>query len=163
MRIAAVAAGAAVVAFALCVLAPLRQLSGDTVPGRIGGAVLRCAGDFDLAHVDWVKSETVHDRVYYYMLRDEIGEHPSVFGPAPAVLVAVALLDFGEGDAITDDALRRRERGAAALLLAIAVALIVIASARIDVRRAGLAGITCALSFAGAASLGQGMWQATTA
>jgi hypothetical protein len=154
----------ALVAFTLCVLAPLRQLSGDTVPARIGGAVLRCAGDFDLSHVDWVRAETDRKRAFYYTHEDQTGAHTSVFGPVPAVVVMLALLDFGDGDRIDDHTLRTRERGAGAWLFAIAVALIVVAAlARVSPARAALTGLACALSFAGAASLGQGMWQATTA
>jgi hypothetical protein len=162
MRIAIVLT--AIASFALCVLAPLRELSGDTVPGRIGGAVLRCAGDFDLSHVDWIRAETDHDRVFYYMDRDQAGDYSSIFGPVPAIAVALALLDFGDGDTIAAGTLQSRERVAAALLLALSVALIAIAAAAGgDRRRAVLTGGVCALSFAGAASLGQGMWQATTA
>ncbi|HEY5920560.1 MAG TPA: hypothetical protein VIV11_02765 [Kofleriaceae bacterium] len=164
MRAAVPAALTAIATFLLCVLAPLRELSGDSTPGRLGGTVLRCAGDFDLAHIDWIRAETDQDRVFYYMQRDQAGAHSSVFGPAPAVLVAIALLDFGEGDTIADTTLRTRERIAAALLLALATALLVIAArARRSGRDAVIAGAACALSFAGAASLGQGMWQATTA
>jgi hypothetical protein len=43
---------AAVVIATLC--APLHQISCDTVPGRLGAAVLRCGGGFDLATVDWI-------------------------------------------------------------------------------------------------------------
>ncbi|HEX5059186.1 MAG TPA: hypothetical protein VFV99_07490 [Kofleriaceae bacterium] len=164
MRDAIATAGIALVTFMLCVLAPLRPLSGDTVPGRIGGAVVRCAGDFDLEHVDWVRTETAHDRLFYWLQRDEAGEHTSVFGPAPAAVMAVALLAFGDGDRIDDDTLRRRERGVAAVLLAIATVLLVLAArARVTLPRALLAGAVCTLSFAGAGTLGQGLWQATTA
>lgn len=164
MRTAAWVLAIAALAFALGVLAPLRQLSADTVPGRIGGAVLRCAGDWDLSHVYWVRAETSRDRHYYYMHHDEAGEDSSVFGPAPALVVAAALLDFGAGDALPDTTLRARERGAAAVLLAIAAALIALAAAaKVTPARAALCAAVCVLSFAGAASLGQGMWQATTA
>lgn len=148
----------------LCVLAPMRELSGDTVPGRIGGAVLRCAGDFDLSHVDWVKAEADRGGVFYFIQLDEAGAYTSVFGPAPAAVMSLALVDFGDGDVIADATLRSRERIAAGVLFAISVALIMLAVyARGDARRAVIAGATCALSFAGAASLGQAMWQATTA
>ena len=164
MRVVVPAALTAVAAFAVCLLAPLRELSGDTAPARLGGAVLRCAGDFDLRHVDWIRAETDRDRMFYYMQRDQTREFTSVFGPAPAVLVASALLDFGEGDTIADATLRARERIVAALLLALSTALIVLAArAHRTTRDAVIAGAVCALSFAGAASLGQGMWQATTA
>jgi hypothetical protein len=157
-------AGIAAITIALCVLAPLRQLSGDTVAGRIGGAVLRCTGSFDLSHLDWVKAETDNHGVEYYFWPDIAGEYTSVFGPGPAVVGAVAVADFGEGATISDDALRRRERDAAGVLLAIAAVLLVIACcARTTWPRALIGGGTAVLSFAGAATLGQGLWQATTA
>ncbi len=164
MRLALAALVTALAAFVLSVLAPLRQLTGDTVPGRIGGAVLRCAGDFDLDRVDWVRTQTQTGYDFYYTQLDRAGVRSSVFGPAPAVVVSLALLDFGEGDRISDDTLRRRERGAGALLLALAAALVTLAAAaRVAAWRAALVGLACTLSFAGAASLGQGVWQATTA
>ena len=164
MRVALAALVTALAAFVLCVFAPLRQLTGDTVPGRMGGAVLRCAGDFDLDHVDWVRAQTQTGWDFYYTKLDRAGERSSVFGPAPAVVVSLALLDFGDGDRISDETLRRRERGAGAVLLALAAALVTLAAAaRVAPWRAALVGLVCALSFAGAASLGQGVWQATTA
>ena len=164
MRLALVLAVTALAAFVLSVLAPLRQLTGDTVPGRIGGAVLRCAGDFDLDRVDWVHAQTQTGWDFYYTHLDRAGERSSVFGPAPAVVVSLALLDFGDGDRIADDTLRRRERGAGAALLALAAVLVTLAAAaRVAAWRAALVGLVCVLSFAGAASPGQGVWQATTA
>jgi hypothetical protein len=158
--IAAIAVGTIV----LCIAAPLRQVSGDTVPGRIGGAVLRCTGSFDLSRLDWVGSELAHHSVFYYSELDHAGQVTSVFGPAPAVIGALALPAFGPGASIDDEALRRRERGAAGVLLAIAAVLLAIACrARTSWPRAALAAATAVLSFAGAATLGQGLWQATTA
>lgn len=156
--------GVAIVTIALCVLAPLRQLSGDTVPGRLGGAVLRCSHSFDLTHIDWVHDLQAEHGTFYYMRPDYIDEYTSVFGPAPAVVGAAALLDVGEGSTISDDTLRRRERGAAAVLLAFAAVLLALAcAAKTTPMRALIATATAVLSFAGAASLGQGLWQATTA
>jgi hypothetical protein len=60
--------------------------------------------------------------------------------------------------------LRRRERDAAALLVALAAALLVIAaSARVGAGPASAAGLVAAASYAGAATLGQGLWQASVA
>jgi hypothetical protein len=164
VKLAAAAAGCAAVAFALCTLAPPRQTSGDTVAGRIGGAILRCTGTFDLSRIDWLRSQTDQHVELYYMHADEDGEFTSAFGPAPAVIAAVALLDFGSGATMTDATLRARERDAAAVLLALSVALLVLAAgAKADVAHAAGAGLVAALSFAGAATLGQGLWQATVA
>ncbi len=163
-RIALAALGIAMLTVVLVVLSPLRQLSADSTPGRIGGAVLRCNHSFDLAHVDWVEAMAARKHVYYWFLPDDAGEWTSVFGPAPAVIGAIAVADFGSGDTISDDSLRRRERVAAALLVALAAALLVIAvAARSTVTAAAIAGALAVLSFAGAASLGQGLYQATAA
>ena len=148
----------------ICVLSPLRTTSGDTVPARLGGAVLRCSGGFDLSTIDWIHAETARSRMYYYMHADPSGEFSSAFGPAPAVLMAAALPDFGPGKSIEDRTLRERERAAAAVMLALACGLLVVATRARSGRRASLlAGITATLSFAGAATLGQGLWQATVA
>jgi hypothetical protein len=151
-------------AVGLSLTSPLRAMSGDTVPGRIGGAVLRCGGGFDLDTVDWIHRETVQDSIFYFEQPDRAGEHTSIFGPGPAVVGAVGLLDFGDGDTIDDSTLRHRERDVAACLVALATCLVVVASRlRTGVWRSFVVGITCAASFAGAASLGQGLWQATVA
>ena len=163
-RLAATVAVVAVVAIACCVLAPLRDPSGDVVAARLGGVVLRCGGDFDLSRVDWIRRETDRKRLPYYVQRDAAGQFSSVFGPVPAVIAAGALLDFGAGDTITDAMLRSRERYAAALCLGLAVALLTLAAAaRCGLARSALTGGLAAASFAGAATLGQALWQATTA
>jgi hypothetical protein len=162
VRLAIAVAGVALVAAIISTCAPLRMPSGDTVPGRIGGAVLRCAGSFDLDYVDWVKKETSRGRIWYWLEPDWADEFTSVYGPVPAILDAIALLDFGEGDTISDDTLRRRERGAAAVLLGLATALFILAAAaKTKPTHATIAGVVAMSSFAGAATMGQGMWQAT--
>jgi hypothetical protein len=146
------------------VLAPLRPTSGDTIGGRFGGLTLRCAGDYDVSRVDWIGKRTQVKRVYYWIEPepDRLGQMVSVFGPAPAVVGAAMLLDVGPGDEISDDTLRRRERDGAALLVALAAALLVIAAAsRVGPLAAGVAGLLGAGSFAGAATFGQGLWQAS--
>ena len=158
----AAAAAVGLVTIVVAVLAPLRQTSGDAVPGRIGGAVLRCAGTFDLDRVEWIHDETSHNRIFYYLQRDHVDEYTSIFGPAPAVADAIALI--GTSDELSDETLRSRERWGAAVLGAIAAAVLVIAAAaRHGLRRSMLVGGVAALSFAGAATLGQGLWQATVA
>lgn len=157
--------GLAIATIALCVLSPLRQISGDIVPGRLGAAVLRCTGSFDLHRVDWVADEWKdHGIEYYVEPGDHADELTSVFGPAPAAVGAVALADFGDGATLGDEALRRRARDAAAVLLAISAVLLVIACrAKATLVRSVVAGACAVLSFAGAATLGQGLWQATCA
>jgi hypothetical protein len=160
---------AAAIALAIC--APLRPISGDTVPGRLGAAVLRCTGGFDLGAVDWIAERAAAGRLPYWARRsaDRI---VSVFGPGPAVVGAAALPALADSDAsrgadggaIDDAVLRQRERFAAAALLGLATALLVLASCA--QRRAAVSagiGILAAASFAGAATLGQGLWQASVA
>lgn len=154
----------ALVAVLLAIASPLRETSGDTVPGRIGGAVLRCAGTFDLSRVDWVREETDRQRTFYFIRFDRADEHTSTFGPAPAVIGALALLDFGEGDRIADRKLRSRERLAASLLIALSAVLLMLAAfARANLARSIMTGAVAVLAFSGAATLSQGLWQATTA
>jgi hypothetical protein len=155
--------GVAVVTIALSVLAPVRQMSGDTVPGRVGGLVMRCGGTFDLSRVDWFQDQNKKNVVFYYQLRDRGGGFSSVFGPGPAVLATLGFLDVGDGDTITDASLRQRERAVAAFWLAITAVLLAIACrSRTSWRRSIIASAIAVLSFAGAATLGQGVWQATT-
>jgi hypothetical protein len=154
----------ALAAIVLSTTAPVPEISGDTVPGRVGAAVLRCAGTFDLRRLDWVKREADESSTYYYMWPDKTGAYTSIFGPGPAVVGAVALVDFDAGDRLGDIDLRKRERLAAAFLVALAGALIVLAAGvRCTPARAGLTGLVAVASFAGAATMGQGLWQATTA
>lgn len=164
MRAAALA-GLAVVTIALCVLSPMRQLSGDMVPGRLGGAVLRCTGSFDLHRIDWIADDWANHGVEYWEdYADVSGQLTSVFGPAPAAVGAIAVADFGDGATMSDDTVRRRARDAAAVLLAISAVLLVLACrAQTTWARAFVAGGVAVLSFAGAATLGQGLWQATAA
>ncbi len=154
----------AIVTIALAVASPLRKLSGDTVPARAGALVLRCSGTFELDRVDWIRAETAQRSMFYYMQYDKQQQFTSVFGPVPALVGSLALLDIGDGDVISDEDLRARERWVGAFLVAIAAALLVLACrARASLPRSLLAGAVAASSFAGAATLGQGLWQATPA
>lgn len=154
----------AAVTIALCVLAPLRPISGDTVPARYGGLTLHCGGDFDLSRVDWLHADNVKLIVAYYQLGDRTGQFPSVFGPAPAVAASLTLFDFGEGESMTDHSLRIRERAAAAVMLALSAMMLALACrARTTTTRSIAAAAIAVLSYAGAATLGQGLWQATVA
>jgi hypothetical protein len=202
-RLGLAAFAIAIVAVVLAAASPLRETSGDTVPGRIGGLVLRCGGTFDAARVDWVKAALDRKRTFYFLRYDHADEMTSVFGPAPAVVGALAVLDVGDGDSISDASLRTRERLAAAMLIALSAVLLFVAamrppgaekragnadvgsrgapevdttlpsrsaapttgrsSSRATLSHATLAAAVAVLSFAGVATLGQGLWQATTA
>jgi hypothetical protein len=155
------------IAFAVTIVAtlasPLRQISGDTVPGRLGAAVLRCGGGFDLAAVDWIARAAAAGRLPYWAQRVG-GRVISVFGPGPAVAGALAMPALATGDVVEDHALRRRERIAAAVLVGLAAALLALATAaRRGLAASAGAGLVGAASFAGAATLGQGLWQQTVA
>jgi hypothetical protein len=164
LKLALGAVGVAIATFAMCVLAPLRPTSGDTLGGRLGGLALRCDGDTDVSRIDWIRERAAVKRFYYWVMPDRTGQLVSVFGPAPAVVGAVAVLDVSRGDTISDDTLRRRERYASGFLIALAALLLVLAaSARVGVAAASAAGLVAAGSFAGAATLGQGLWQASVA
>jgi hypothetical protein len=154
MRSALIVAASGIVVFALCLVAPLRQISGDTVPNRYGAALLACGGGYDLGGIAWLD----RDRLPYWATRN--GDTVvSVFGPAPPTVAAVAYLGI---DSIDEAALRSRARIVAAFFVALATCLLVLAIAAQRSLRASIAfGITAAVSFAGAATLGQGLWQQT--
>ena len=140
----------------LCLVAPLRQISGDTVPNRYGAALLACGGGYDLAGIAWLD----RDKLPYWAVRSE-DAIVSVFGPAPPTVAAVAYLGI---DSLDEAALRSRARIVAALFVALATCLLVLAVLAQRSLRASIAfGIVGALSFAGAATLGQGLWQQTIA
>jgi hypothetical protein len=148
----------AVVAIALVLASPVRAISGDTVPGRIGAVLVRCGGGFDLRRIGWMDAE----RRPYWAAQTADGAWVSVYGPTPALAGAVMLLDLHDGDALADDVLRVRERCAAALCLGVAVGLLALAArARRSAGASAAIGLVAAGSFAGAATLGQGLWQQT--
>jgi hypothetical protein len=160
-------AGAMALVFVVVVIAtllsPLRSISGDTVPGRIGAAALRCGGGFDLASVDWIAARAAAGKLPYWARRTG-APIISVFGPGPALAGALATPALASGDTVDDATLRRRERVTSASLLALAAALLTLAAgARRSPRVAAATGLVAAASFAGAATLGQGLWQQTVA
>src|SRR5689334_9060477 len=117
----------ALLACLLCVIAPIRATSGDAAAGRIGALVLRCGGGFDLDQYDQLQYEIARGHIYY-ALEDEVHEHTSVYGPAPAVVGMLAWLDVGQGDHIRERDLRVRARIVAAISIALAAALLAIAA-----------------------------------
>ncbi len=140
-----VALAVAAITVVMALIAPLRPISGDTLPTRYGGLVLACTGSFDLGRVDWIA-----DSPTPYWARTTRDELISVYGPAPAVVAAVAFVGV---DAVTREAVQRRGRIVAAGLVALAAALLALALRR------GWFALIAALSFAGAATLGQALWQ----
>lgn len=152
------------VATVLVLLAPMRHVSGDVVPGRLGAAVLACGGGFDLRAVDWIARRDADGEHLYWAQRGTDGDVVSIFGPGPAVAGALAMIDLGEGDVVSDAWLRWRERLAAAVLLGISGGLLTLAARR---RRGPVAsvgiGLVAVASFAGAATLGQALWQQAVA
>ena len=152
----------AIVVLAIVLVSPRRHVSGDVVPGRYGAFVLQCGGGFDLRHLAWIDALDREGRLPYWAQLDRDRRIVSTFGPGPAVAGAIAMA--GAGDAATDDTLRVRERIAAGTLLGIATALLVLAiAARRSLRTSVAFGAIGALSYAGAATLGQGLWQQTVA
>lgn len=152
---------AAMIAVAAVTLSPLRPSGGDTIGGRYGALGIACDGDTTLEGIDWIARR---DPPPYYVRRGLHGEAVSTFGPAPAVLAALSTWNLEPGASLDDDELRARTREASAGALALACALV---AAAVALRRGpwfgALAGATAALSFAGAATLGQDVWQQTTA
>jgi len=154
----------AIATVALVLLSPTRRLSADMVPGRLGALILNCSGTLELDRVDWIRKETERKQMFYFMQYDKQKQFTSVFGPMPALVGALAFLDVGEGDVISDASVRFRERLVGALLVALSAILLVLAcAAQASLVRSIVAGSVAVLSFAGAATLGQGLWQATPA
>lgn len=153
---------AGVCAATLCIVSPLRATSGDTVPARLAAMTLPCGGDLDLSRIDWVRARETQEPPLYWGVESRTRQVISVYGPGPGVVASVALVDFTEGAEISDVALRHRERAVAATLLAISAALLALAgAARAQPSSAAASALVAVASFAGAATLGQGMWQAS--
>ncbi|MBI2394104.1 MAG: hypothetical protein HYV09_31320 [Deltaproteobacteria bacterium] len=163
-RLAAAGACGAL-AYALCVLAPLRPQTSDTTPGFLGAIVLACHGDQDLSRVPWVDAQARNVAVPYWATITADGRGlVSTFGPGPAALGRPALLGLRPGDAVEEDALRGRVRNAAAASVGVATAFACLAAlAWAPTWIAMVAALVAACSFAGAPNLGQGLWQQTAA
>ncbi len=163
-RAAAACLAAALIAFAACVLAPLRPQGTDTVPGRVGAVAVACTGSFDLRDVDWLADMAAKRQVPYYALAADDDRLVSTFGRAPAVLGAASMAFLAPGQRVTDRFLQRQARLAAAFALALATALLCLALLAVAAPPVALAlSASVALSCAGSATLGQALWQQTPA
>ncbi len=163
MRLAACCVLAGLVAVVACVASELRPQGGDTVPGRLGAAVLACRGDFDLRDVDWLGGGR-SGRAPSFVRVPSGGEMVSTYGPAPAAAGSLAMASLKPGGLVGDRALMRRARYAAAACVGLAAALLCLALGAVtSPMRALAASAVAALSFAGAATLGQALWQQTVA
>ena len=140
-----VALAVAAITLVASLAAPRRPISGDTLPTRYGGLVLACTGSFDLRRVEWIA-----DHAKPYWARSTRDELVSVYGPAPAVVAGLAFLGV---ESVTPDEVQQRGRFVAAGLVALAAALLALSMRR------GWFALVAALSFAGAATLGQALWQ----
>lgn len=157
--LAPLAAGA--IAFALCLLPSLRPQGGDTVGGRLGAAVLACRGGFDLRQIDYL-ARRADGELPYWSARAPDGAIGPIFGPAPAALGAPFFESLEPGAIVTDRDLALRARRAAAVAVAVSTTLLAAAlSAELAPLGAAALALVAAASFAGAASLGQGLWQQT--
>ncbi len=157
------AAGAiALVTILLCNLTPLHAPGGDTVPGRFGAAVLRCGGGFDLRRVEYIDDLARVNKLPYWARQTDDGAVVSTFGPGPALLGLPVMYALDPGESVDDATLLRLARFSASLALGLSAALLVLAaSATVSPVRAAVVGLVAAGSFAGAATLGQGLWQQT--
>lgn len=144
---------------------PLLPQGGDTVPGRLGMASLACSGNTDLSRIEWLRTRGLAGRVPYWALpSSDHRKLVSVFGPGPAYLGAALFTAPAPGTTVTDTALRHRARRGAAFAISLSTLFLSTALlARVSVRWAVLGGLAAACSFAGLATLGQGLWQQTAA
>lgn len=155
---------AALIAWAACVLAPLRPQGTDTVASRAGAVALACKGSFDLLDIDWLADMASKGQVPYYGLAAEDGRMVSAFGRAPAILGAAAMSSLEPGARVTDRDLRRLSRYAAAAAIALAAALACLTLLTVAPPwLACVASAAVAVSCAGCATIGQALWQQTAA
>lgn len=151
--------------FAAATSAPLRPQGGDTVAGRLAMVTLACDGRSDLAMIDWLRRRAEKGRLpYYARLTTDQGSIASIFGPGPGWLGWPFFAQVEHGRLLDDRMLQSRARFAASTAVAssavlLAIGLLATASWPWAVGAAATAG----LSFAGAATLGQGLWQQTAA
>lgn len=160
-------AGLALLSFALplglALLAPLRPQGGDTVPGKVGMHVLQCERSFDLAGADWLRDRVLEGRrPYYAVVTADNSRLVSTWGPGPAIWGALTSFPLSAGSTVDDRTLARRARVSAALAVSVASLFLFLAIAqRADPIIAFVGAATAALSFGGAALLGQALWQQT--
>lgn len=155
----------AALTYAACVLAPLRVQGGDTIPGRFGAAVYACTGSSNLGEISWLHDQALHGKLSYFAQPAADGTALiSTFGPGPALLGAPSMLSLKDGSLVDDRELLKRARYSAAASIALASLFLFLALIRrTSAKLALFASLTAGLSFAGAASLGQGLWQQTAA
>lgn len=153
------------VAVVACLSAPLRPQGADTVPGRLAMVTLACDGTSNLISIDWLRRRAeTKGAPYYVQVTNEGRSLASVFGPGPGWLGSVLFRDVPPGTMIDDYLLRTRARWAACLAVTgAALALAGGLCALTDLASAILIALCVVLSFAGVASLGQGLWQQTAA
>jgi len=151
-----------VLALGVSLAVPLRASGGDTVPGRLGAATMACTGHLDLGSVAWVRARASHGALAYWARQRPTGEIVSSFGPTPAWMGALAMLSIDRGALVGDRALVRRARYAASASLGVSASLLTLSLlGLVSRRRAVLLTLGVVGSFAGAASLGQALWQQT--
>lgn len=153
-----------VLALVACLATPLRAQGSDTVPGRFGALALACSGTLDLRAVRWIDEDERRGIRVDWVRRGADDRLVSTFGPGPALVGALAMESLPAGALVSDRALRHRARVAAALAVALSAALLAFALAGSEKpARAGLGAMVAALSFAGTPTLGQALWQQTSA
>jgi hypothetical protein len=151
-----------VAAVMLCLVAPLRPQGGDALPGRLGAVTLACDGSLDLRGIAWLQLRARKGPLPYYVHWTPRGTLGSIFGAAPAILGAPAMASLTPGMVVGDRAVVRRARYASAAAVGVSALLLCIALlATMNPRRAVLLSLMVTASFAGAATLGQGLWQQT--
>ncbi|MEM9727047.1 MAG: hypothetical protein AAF997_00580 [Myxococcota bacterium] len=159
----------AVLAFAiplsLSLTAPLSPQGGDTVPAKLGMHVLQCEQSFDLGGVSWLREQALAGkRPYYAVVTEDQTRLVSTWGPAPALWGSLTTMPLPVGLDVDDETLARRARKSAALAVGLACLFLFMAIAERNGATLALVGaLTAGLSFAGAAVLGQALWQQTVA
>jgi len=150
--------------FVISITVPLRPQGGDVSGGTLGAATLACSHGFDLRSVQWIGERDPRRPLPYYLRRDRDGRVSSTFGPGPALLGWPADATLEPGSRLTTDTLEARGRIAAAAAVSLSVLLLALAlRARRGVAASAGFALVAGLSYAGSATLAQGLWQQSAA
>jgi hypothetical protein len=157
----AVAAAASITWIAITI-SSVRAMGSDTFASTIGGVVYHCGGGYDLGNVDWIADAATGGHLPYFAQHDADGHLIAPTGPLPNLLGSFVMVGLDPGDVVGLDALRHRTRLLSSVLVALCAGLLAwAAKPRERPWRSATVGLVAALSFAGAPTLGQALWQQT--
>jgi hypothetical protein len=159
------ALGCFAVLFALGSAFEPRMQSMDSTPGRFGALTRDCRGSSNLGLVEPMHAYATQQGVPWFVRITKDGKGlASAFGPGPEYLGAWLGAAPRKASAVDEATLYRRAQLAATAAVAAAASLLFLAlAADVSIRLALLGAFLAGLSFAGLPSLGQSLWQQTSA